>query len=480
MKYRHALFLNPYVESASSTAMSLFPPTGLEYVATSARGHVGKLTLLDLRCEKSLCEADKLMDFIKTEEIDIICVGIAWNRHFEQICGLLNLMPDNIPLVVGGYKATEKVEEIFKDCPKVDIIVRGEGEETIKEIVKGAPSESILGISYRKGGEVIHNENRPLPDVNTVTPPDRALRAASYSMISNGVKLPHPTFDTILSSRGCVFNCKFCTFKLNPLGQKRSYSARRPESVIREIEGISADIILFSDDNFFTEPKRAEEICDLIIARGIKKRFVAQARIDIARHPELLEKITRAGFKMLLVGIESPHDHILAALNKGFDREAIRKYFTVLTRYPIFYHGNYIYGNLGETEKEMLYISKFSKEIGVDSVAFSKLRVGKYSPLRKAAEETPGYHVTERGELYSDTYSHAALKKIHRKLKFSFYTPFTLFKLAKKLITVGFVTYSEVMSFLIITPALLARLIAREIQKNRFGDSLKRVFISNK
>lgn len=477
MKYKHALFLNPYIENDTTTTMNLFPPTGLEYVATSAKGHVGRLTLLDLKGEKKLCDVGRLMGFIRDEGVDIICVTITWNRYFDEACGLLNLMPDEIPLVVGGYKATESVEEIFKNCPKVDIIVRGEGEETIREIVKGAPPEDIPGISYRKDGGIIHNKNRPLPDINSIVPPDRSLRRHEYYMLSNGIKVSTATFDTILSSRGCPFNCKFCTFSLNPLGQKRDYASRSAESVVKEIEDISAGIILFSDDNFFVEPKRAEKICDLIIARGIKKRFVAQARIDLARHPSLLKKITRAGFKMLMLGIESPHDHILTELNKGFTQETIRKCFAEFRKHPIFYHGNYIYGNIGETEEEMLYLAEFSKEIGVDSVAFSKLRVDQYSPLKAVAEKTPGYHVTSRGELYSDTYPHAALKKIHRKLKFSFYTPYRLFKILVKVVSIGFFTFDELISFLVVTPILLNRVVAREIQKKRLGDSIKRIFM---
>lgn len=118
--------------------MCLFPPTGLEYVVTSAKDHVGKVTLIDLRYDKILCDTGKLMEFIR-KDIDIICVSVSWNRHVEEVYGLLNSMPDGIPLVVGGYKATEDVDDIFERCPKVDIIVRGEGEETIKEIAKGEP-----------------------------------------------------------------------------------------------------------------------------------------------------------------------------------------------------------------------------------------------------------------------------------------------------------------------------------------------------
>lgn len=476
MKYNHALFLNPYIGNSSSTAISMFPPTGLEYVATSAKNLVGKLTLLDLRYDKDLSDIDKLLDFIR-KEIDFIGVSITWNRDFERVISLLNSMPDNVPLVVGGYKATECVEEIFENCPKVSIIVRGEGEETIKDILNGKDIENILGVSYRKNGGIVHNENRPLPDINTITPPDRGLRRSSYHIIANGVKVANTSFDTILSSRGCPYSCKFCTFSLNPLGQKRNYAGRAAESVVKEIEAVAADFILFSDDSFFTEPKRSEEICDLIIKRKIKKRFLAQARIDIALHPRLLEKAARAGFKMLLVGIESPHDRILASFNKGFDRATIRKYFSVLTKYPILYHGNFIYGNIGETEEEMLYIAKFAREIGVDSVAFSRLRVDKYSPLKEIVAKTSGYHLTDGGQLYSDTYSHDALKKIHRKIKFSFYTPFKLIRLGWKFAAVGFLTFPEIISFLIAGPILLKGVIAREIQKKRLGDSLKRIFI---
>jgi radical SAM superfamily enzyme YgiQ (UPF0313 family) len=479
MKYKHALFLNPYIESTATSAMKLFPPTGLEYVATSAKELVEKITLLDLRYERDLSNTGKLLDFIN-REIDIVCISIGWDRQYKEICELLNLMPDNLPLVVGGYKATEKVEELLQVCTKIDIIVRGEGEETIQDVLKGMPLESILGISYRAGGKIIHNANRPLPNVDSIAAPDRSLRRNTYRLTLNGINVTNLTFDSVLSARGCPFNCKFCTFNLNPLGQKRNYAARSIESVVQEIEEISAKMILFSDENFFMDAKRAEKICDLIIARKIKKRFMAQSRIEIAKHPRLLEKAVKAGFKALLIGIESPHDRILAQLNKGFDSDTVRKSFRVLKKYPIYYHGYFIYGNIGETEEEMLYISRFAKEIEVDSITFQKLRIEKFSPLRELAEKTPGYHVTESGALYSDTYSHAALKKIGRKIKFSFYRPARFLKMFKRcFIEVKFFTFGEMMSFLAVMPLLLKSVIAREISKGRLADSLKRTFVGN-
>ncbi|MDD5568308.1 MAG: radical SAM protein [Candidatus Omnitrophica bacterium] len=480
MRYNHALFLNPYIESSANSTMMLFPPTGLEYVATSAKGLVNKLTLMDLRHEPELSDPDKLIAFISSQ-IDILCVSIGWDRQLEEICQMLNRVPEKITLVVGGYKATEKVEELFQKCPTIDIIARGEGEETIREILKGTPLKDILGISYRENGSVKHNSNRPLPGVDTLGSPDRALRRTEYSFALNGIKVADISFDSVLSARGCPFNCKFCTFSLNPLGQKRNYSARSVVSVVDEIQSLKAGVIILSDDDFFADPKRAEEICDLIIARKLKKRFMAQARIDIAKHPRLLEKMVKAGFKALLIGIESPHNWILKQLNKGFNQEAIRKYFKVLKKYPIFYNGYFIYGNIGETEKEMLYIGQFAKEIGVDSIACNKLRIEKFSPLKELAEKTPGYHVTARGELYSDAYSHAALKKIGRRIKFSFYTPSRYLKILwRNIFIVKFFTFREILFFLSVAPRIFLSVIAREMQRGRLGDSLKRTFISNK
>ena len=459
--------------------MLFFPPTGLEYVATSAKGLVDKIILVDLRYEKELADADKLLEFI-SRSIDIICVGIGWDRYLDEICRLLNRMPDNIPLVVGGYTATEKVEEFFNACPTIDIIVRGEGEEAIQEILRGVAPKDILGISYREADTIIHNSNRPLPDIDSLAVPDRSLRRNEYFFLVNGVKVADIAFDSVLSARGCPFDCKFCTFSLNPYGQKRNYAARSVESVVNEIQGLKAKVVLFSDDNLFVDPKRGEEICDLIIERKIKKRFIAQARIEIARHPRLLEKMVKAGFKAILLGIESPHDRILKQLNKGFNQQTIRECFAVLKNYPIFYSGYFIYGNIGETEEEMLYIPQFAKEIGVDAIACNKLRIEKFSPLKELAQNSPGYHITAKGELYSDIYSHAALKKIGRKIKFSFYTPSRYVKILwKNIFITKFCTFGEILSLFLAFPRIIASVIIREKQTGRLKDSLKRTFIRN-
>jgi radical SAM superfamily enzyme YgiQ (UPF0313 family) len=347
--------------------------------------------------------------------------------------------------------------------------------------MKDMTLDDIPGISFRKNGKIIHNKNRPLPDIDSLATPDRSLRRSKYSLTLNGIDATGLSFDSVLSARGCPYNCKFCTFSLNPLGQKRNYSPRNVKSVVDEIEKTTAKAILFSDDNLFADPKRAEVLCDMIIERKIKKKFIAQARLEIAKYPTLLKKMVKAGFKALLIGIESPHDRILKQLNKGFDSATVRKAFAVLRKYPLYCHGYFIFGNITETEEEMLYIPKFAKEIGVDSITFNKLRIEKFSPLRQLAESTPGYHITEKGELYSDEFSHARLKKIGRRMKFDFYTPARFLKMMYKCIfVIRFFTFKETALLFVNMPRVLKSVIDRELSKGKLADSLKRSFISNK
>ena len=464
IKYKHALALNPYFGD-STALMGVFPPTGLEYIAASMKDLVGKVTLLDLRHEKAYQDPKALSKFIRNE-IDLLCVSIRWRSRFENVCDFVSQLPPEVCTIVGGYKATEEVESLFDRCPNIDMIVRGEGEEIIKQVVTGVPYKDIRGLSYRENGGIVHNEIHPLPDITRIPFPDRSLRKHDYCMVKHGVRLSSHTFDTVLTTRGCPFKCKFCTFSLNPLGQKRSYTERPVESVIEELKTVSADVVLFSDDNFFTNPKRSEQLCDLIIENQIKKIFVAQTRIDVARHRRVLDKAEKAGFKVFLIGIESPHDRILKQLQKDITQRQVRDAFAVLTQYNFYLHGYFIYGNLGETKEEMLYIPKFAKEIKLDSISFQKLRVERFSPLKEVVEETPGYYYNRiGGSVYSDLYGRKELKQIRNRIRSEFYDLPQVIHIIRKARRIGLVGGRDLMNVFLKLPLLMYGLARRTTRK---------------
>ena len=466
MKYKHALALNPYFGDSTAT-MGIFPPTGLEYIAASMKGLVGKVTLLDLRHEKAYQNPEALSAFIRNE-VDLLCISIRWQTRFKHICDFVAQLPAEVTTVVGGYKATEEVEYLFDRCPNIDMIVRGEGEDIIQDIARGVRPAEIRGLSYRDNGAIVHNENHELPAVANIAFPDRSLRRHEYSLTLHGARLSRHTFDTMLTTRGCPFKCKFCTFSLNPLGQKRSYTERPIESVIEELKTVTANTVLFSDDNFFTNRKRAEQLCDLIIESGIKKTFIVQARIDVAKHPRILAKAEQAGFRLFLLGIESPHDRILEQLQKGITQQEIRESLAVLNQYKFFLHGYFIYGNIGETEEEMLYIPKFAKEIKLDTISFQKLRVEKFSPLKEVVEATPGYYFNHiGGPVYSDRYGRNELKQIRNQIRAGFYDTRQLLHIARKASRIGLATGRDMVVALPNLPILLYRLATRRKEKKQ-------------
>ena len=465
IKYKHALALNPYFGD-STAFIGVFPPTGLEYIAASMKDLVGKVTLLDLRYEKAYQDPKALSKFIRNE-IDLLCVSIRWESEFESICDFVSQLPPEICTVVGGYKATEEVKELFDRCPNIDMVVRGEGEDIIKQIVTGVPYKDIRGLSYRENGRIVHNKIHTLPDITKIPFPDRSLRKHDYRMVKGGVQISNHTFDTILTTRGCPFKCKFCTFSLNPLGQKRGYTERSLDSVIEELKTVTADVVLFSDDNFFTNPKRSEQLCDLIIENKIKKIFAVQARIDVARHPSVLDKAEKAGFKVFLFGIESPHDRILKQLEKGITQQEIRDAFAVLTQHDFYLHGYFIYGNIGETEEEMLYIPKFAKEIKLDSINFHKLRIEKFSVLKEVVEETPGYYYNRiGGSVYSERYGRKELMQIRNRIRSEFYDLPQVIRIIRKAKRIGLVSGRDLTDGFFKLPLLMYGL-ARRKTRNR-------------
>lgn len=466
LRYKHALCLHPYFRDSHSGSLGLavFPPTGLEYVASAIEPHVGRVTVVDLRLRSPRRDLNALRKFI-SEEVDLLCISINWEYHFREVCELVNSLPGEVTTVVGGKQATDHVEEVFEACPGVDIIVRGEGEETIVEIAQGTDLEQIAGISFRRGAGLVHNPHREFSDVDSFRFPNRDLRLMPYHINIGGMTFRAEEFDIVLTSRGCPYNCKFCTFNLNPWTQKRRFSARSIDSVMEELRQISAGIVLIADENFFVNPRRAKEICDRLVAEGIKKKFLVQARIEVSDHPDVLESAARAGIKVFLFGIESPTDRILEQLNKGFDSARVRRAFETFRKFPFYYHGYFIYGNLGETEEEMMQIPVFSKELGLDSITYQKLRVEKYSPLKDQVAAYPGYYVGDDTIVYSEHLGRQGLKRISRQIRRKFYTPTQVWRAAAKLFRIGVLDSRDIPTLALSAGVLLGQSFSRSVNK---------------
>ncbi len=446
------LCLFPYQKHISG--MNFFPPTGLEYIAGALKGRVGRVSLVDMSRDPEVRDLGGLKEFVASQGVDLVCASLNWDYNADKAVEMLKSLPPGIPLIIGGQTATKEVEWLFVSLPNMIGLVRGEGEETIREIAAGAPFKSILGLSFRDNGRIVHNENRPLPPADSLPNPDRSLRRATYRVAALNIPLLTGSFDAVLGSRGCPFNCKFCTFSMNPLGQKRKYSSRSAESVLAELETVDARYVIFSDDYFFVEPDRTKAICEGIVARGLQKHFIVNARVEIARRPDVLEAARAAGVKILLLGIESATDRILKQLRKGFRTDEIREYMAVIRSMGFFNHGYFIYGNLGETEEEMMLIPQFAREIGLDSITLSKLRAERFSPIHEEVAKTEGAWIGSTGFVYQKGLERKDLKRIGKTLRNDFYNPEQLTRMLRKALAMNLLNLPDILRVAALSPVV--------------------------
>jgi len=442
MKYKNVLCVYPYKKELKS--IGFFPPLGLEYIASAIENMVDSIKIIDLRYEK-----EPFSSFIE-DKTDLVLVSHNWGLEEEFVKATINSIPENITVIVGGRHATIYVDELFENILRIDGIVRGDGEEIVREIVQKGISSDIDGLSFKLNGKIVHNKNRELQPIQSDLYPNRKLRRNKYNItvdeFNTGIQI-----DLISASRGCPFNCRFCDFSFNPLGEKRGWSCRTPESVVEEIKSIEARLIGFVDDNFAVDLDWVERICDLLIKEGIKKKYIINTRLSIAKRPDILKKMYKAGFISFLIGIESSQDKTLESMNKGFTIKEIRESFKVLRRFNFIYNCYYIIGNIGETRDEMLDIIRFSHELGVDTIALSLLRVAKNSPLIDMIKQLDHYHIEEElgKKVYSDTLSIKELQQIKRDINASFFTTAVILRILKKLIIHRFLTLKPLYRILI-------------------------------
>ncbi len=424
--FHHVLCVYPYPWTRSSKTS--FPPLGLEYVAAALRPHAERIELVNFRHERT----PSTQPFLRPET-DLVCYSINWRTNLEMIRDDINALPPGVLTILGGRTATEDPRYWLEACPNVDAVVCGDGEQAVDEIARGRAWSEIAGLAHRGPDcQVVFNPPRANVPQDDDLMPARELRRHAYYLTSKGVSTGIKA-DQIAGSRGCPFHCKFCNFSINPWGVKRCWSPRSPRSIVREIEQMDSDIIMFVDDVFTYDPDRVAAICDLLIAKRIHKHFIVNARLEIAKRPDVLAKMKEAGFIALQVGVESTQDATLKSMGKGFTVEQVRQRFQVLRKSKMIVNAYFIVGNIGETEEQMLSTSSFARSLGVDLIHVSRLRNEPHSGLKELIAQTPGYHIDAEGFVYSDLYSAGHIAEMRKRIDRQFHSPLHVARVAVKM-----------------------------------------------
>jgi radical SAM superfamily enzyme YgiQ (UPF0313 family) len=303
-------------------------------------------------------------DWKLLEDADMICISSITSTAPRAYQVAEMFQKRGIPAVLGGAHPTFMPEEALAYA---DYVVRGEGEETLVELVEhlkeGLPLDSIKGLSYKINGSVNHNPGRELiQDLDSAPMPD-------FQLVH---KWGHAGVVPISTSRGCPFACKFCSV-IPMFGRK--YRFKSVDRVIEEIKAIPSKKahFFFVDDNFAANKKRTKSLLKAMMDNNIQIEWSAQVRTDIARDPELVKLMQDAGCFSVYIGFESINPKTLVLFNKGQGIEDIEKSIRLIKQHSINIHGMFVLGSDTDDIQTIRNTQKYAKELDINSIQFLML-----------------------------------------------------------------------------------------------------------
>jgi anaerobic magnesium-protoporphyrin IX monomethyl ester cyclase len=283
--------------------------------------------------------------------------------------------------VAGGQHFTATAQESLEAYPEIDVIVRGEGEETLTELVQasaeGKSFSHAKGISIRNKGKIQHNPSRPLLENLDNLP------FPGYKFVENLLQQYHFTamagktrYALIEGSRGCPHRCIFCTQWRHWEAKWRIKSEKR---IADEFEfcyqNFGSKFLWLTDDNYGLG-KRASKLADELIQRGFADdvMWFMQVRCDdVVENPDVLPKMRKSGLRWVLLGVESPSPTTLESFKKETTPEMAVEAVKLLKKNDIFSQAMFIIGERKDTTKSIARLREFSNELDPGLAIFAIL-----------------------------------------------------------------------------------------------------------
>jgi radical SAM superfamily enzyme YgiQ (UPF0313 family) len=358
----------------------IFPPLGLECLAGNILD-IANTRIFDGRIYK----INKLRHELENFKPDYVGISCNFSTQIYHVNFLASIAKKyGAKTVIGGWHPTLVPDETV-NFPWNDIIIRSEGEITFRELIEKDSPVGVKGISYKNNGKIIHNPKRELGDFNKILPPARNLRDPKARLRYNFFGIPADIMET---SRGCPFRCKFCSVHEF---YKKQYRIKNTKNIIKELRTIKeyCKYVYIIDDNFMVYPRHITNLCDGIIRDHLDMFFMTTARVDmVTKHPEIFEKMAKAGFFFLFMGLEAFSNSTLANLNKKFKFDKIKKGVKILHDMGFLIQGNVILGaNLDDTERDLESTIQIMKSLEIDFPTYSLLTPYPCTELRAEVEE---------------------------------------------------------------------------------------------
>jgi len=379
------LFVEPPKDMWFVMGEYLPPPYGIIQLAAYLEREVKDVEIEVLDCNAQRVDWEGMEKRIESFNPDVVASSALATCNTYLVARTLEIAkkvnPD-ILTVTGGQHFTATAQESLETYPEIDVIVQGEGEQTLAELVRNADKKSSFpqtkGISFRHKGKILHNPPRPLIENLEELP------YPGYHFVKDVVHKYHfaamaglkARYALIEGSRGCSHRCTFCTQWRHWQGICR---VKSPKRIADEMEfcyrNYGTRFIWLTDDNFGLG-KRARSLADEIIQRGIADDLMwfTQGRCDdVVKNRELLPKLRKSGLRWILLGVESPNESTLESFKKGITPEDAKKAVKLLRENDIFAQAMLIIGERKDTAKSITNLRAFMNDLDPDFVIFAIL-----------------------------------------------------------------------------------------------------------
>lgn len=396
-------FMKKYSRQSRSPCVTkggtFYMPYFLSYAVGTLEKNKFDVKLVDaVANEWSHSDALKFVQDFKPELVILDTSTPSIYNDVEFASKVKSVIPDSHITLVGTHP-TRATEETFGLSKSIDSICRGEYDYIVVDLAESLEENKSLnnvkGLSFRENGNIINNKNRELIENLDDLPFVSEVYKKHFGM--EGIKkyfyasLKWPQV-TILTARGCPYNCSFCNIPF-----KSSYRSRSPENVIQEFEYIKRELpevkeVMIEDDTFPASKERTMKICNLLIDKKIKIEWSCNARVNTDL--EILNKMKEAGCRLLCVGFETPTQEVLDKIHKKTTRELQMSFMKDTKKAGLLVNGCMILGLPGDTKDTVKQSIKFSKKLSPDTMQFYSPYAYPRTELWQWAKDN-GYLITE-------------------------------------------------------------------------------------
>ncbi len=376
-------FLPKFSRNSRSPAVTkggtIYYPIWLSYATGVLEKEGFEVKLIDAPAQK--LSTEEVIGEIKKFEPELIVIDTSTPSISNDI-KVAEAIKDatNSFIALVGTHVSALPEETLKLSEKIDAAARKEYDYTIRDlsytIKEGKNPKSVLGLSFRENGKIIHNPDRPmiqnldeLPFVTSVYKKHLNIKNYFYSSANYPMVM-------IMTGRGCPFKCFFCNWP--QVFFERKYRLRSPENVAAEFEYIVKNLpevkeVGIEDDTLTADIPRVHEICRLLIEKGINKKLKWYANVRVALDLETMKLMKKAGCRLIIPGYESGVQEILNNAHKGITIEQSREFAKNAKKSGLLVHGCFIIGLPGETRETAKKTIEFAKKLDPDDAQFFPL-----------------------------------------------------------------------------------------------------------